>query len=173
LKKLLSILLFGLLIFNTLGFSFYSIFEKDSTTSNIIDNDDLILKIPLHLPYVTDWESTEPSDEEILKGNEYYKIVSKRIENDTLFVLCEFSQTSRERFWTLVSTFDDQAKADRNNHKGDSVNLLKNFLKEYMTIGRRHTFYFFEWAEPATFQYVAINLVSPETDTQSPPPDVV
>ena len=175
LKTILSILLFGLLIFNTLGFSFYSILEMSSpSTEKIPVNDsELILKFPLHIPYVTDWQSTEPSDEEILKGNEYYKIVSKQIVNETLYVHCELSQTSRERFWSLVSTFDDEAKANSHNHKGESVNLLKNFLKEYMAIGRKHTFYFFEWTEPAKFQFLAVTPILPYTSIPSPPPDFV
>ncbi|MCF2444222.1 hypothetical protein L0657_09655 [Dyadobacter sp. CY345] len=173
-KTLLSILLLGLLIFNTLGFSCYSILEEDFSNSNIAlsGDDDIILKFPLQIPYLTDWHNTEPSDEEILRGNEYYKVVSKQIVNDTLYVHCQFSQTSRERFWTLVSSFEDHAKTESDSHKGSSANILKNFLKEYMAICRKHIFYFFEWNEPSSFEYILSKLVPPTESIQSPPPDL-
>ena len=173
-KTPLSILLLGLLIFNTLGFSIYNIWEADNPSSSGTSpgTEDIVLKFPLQLPYLTDWHSAEPSDEEILRGNEYYKVMSKQIVNDTLYVHCQFSQTSRERFWTLVSTFEDSLKTDNHSHKSDSVNLLKNFLKEYMAIGRKHIFYFFEWSEPTRFEYIASSVISPPGSIQSPPPDL-
>ena len=158
-----------------MGFSFYSIWEMNSPKEVVYSaNDtDLVLKFPLSIPYLSDWQSSELSDEEILKGNEYYKIVSKQILNDTLYVHCEFSQTSRERFWSLVSSFDDHTKTNSDAHKGAPSSILKNFLKEYMALGRKHTFYFFEWPVPATYQYLAGITPIPYIFIQSPPPDLV
>jgi hypothetical protein len=158
-----------------MGFSVYNMMENDINPpkKSALENCDLLLKFPLTLPYLSNWESTEPSNEELLKGNEYYKIVSKQILNDTLYVQCAFSQTSRERFWSLVSTFDDHSKTNSDSHKGAPASILKNFLKEYMAIGRKYTFYIFEWSTPATYQYVADILMLPESSIPSPPPDLV
>ena len=156
-----------------MGFSFYSIWETNSPREVLYSpNDaDLILKFPLGIPYLSDWQSPEPSDDEILKGNEYYKIVSKQILNGTLYVRCEFSQTSRERFWSLVSSFDDHSKTNSDSHKGSASTILKSFLKEYMALGRKHTFYFFEWPVPAAYYYVSNTMPLPFISLQSPPPD--
>lgn len=149
--------------------------ENDSNAlkKSSLGNCDLLLKFPLTLPYLSTWENMEPSNEELLKGNEYYKIVSRQILNDTLYVQCAFSQTSRERFWSLVATFDDHAKTNADTHKGAPASILKNFLKEYMAVSQRHIFYIFEWSTPATFQYVADTLLIPESSIPSPPPDLV
>lgn len=174
-KTLVSILLFGLLFFNMMGFSVYNILglsEKENRSA-VSDSNDLLLKFPLAMPYLNNWQNAEPSDEELLTGNEYYKIVSRQIVNDTLYVHCEFSQTARERFWSLVSTFDDEASTNNDAHKGVPLSILKNFLKEYMAIGRKHTFYFFEWSSPATYHYVAERPLIPAASIQSPPPDLI
>ncbi|MBE9463054.1 hypothetical protein ACFP1I_27225 [Dyadobacter subterraneus] len=158
-----------------MGFSVYNLLEKDDNDAlkSELANCDLLLKFPLTLPYLGEWESSMPSNEELLKGNEYYKIVSKQIVNDTLYVQCEFSQTSRERFWCMVSTFEDHAKTNSDSHKGATGTILKNFLKEYMAIGRKHTFYIFEWSTPVTFDYTPYCPVIPESSIPSPPPDLL
>lgn len=158
-----------------IGFAVYNMLEGDTkpVKKSLLGEYDLLLKIPLTLPYLSSWESTELSDEELLKGNEYYKIVSKKIVNDTLFVACAFSQTSRERFWSQVSTFDDLANSDSDTNKGAPASILKNFMKEYMALGQKHIFYVFEWAASSAFHYVADILSIPESSIPSPPPDLV
>ena len=158
-----------------MGFAVYNMLEGGTkpVKKALLGEYDLILKVPLTLPYLSSWESTELSDEELLKGNEYYKIVSKKIVNDTLFVACAFSQTSRERFWSQVSTFDDLAKSDSDTHEGAPASILKNFMKEYMALGQKHIFYVFEWAASSAFHYVADILSIPESSIPSPPPDLV
>jgi hypothetical protein len=159
-----------------MGFAVYNMIENNTTTIEkaSLKNYDLLLKVPLALPYLSNWESTEISDEELLKGNEYYRVVSKKIVNDTLFVECAFSQTSRERFWSLVSTFDDLVKSDSDTHKGAPASILKNFLKEYMALGQKHIFYVFEYAASSPFHYyIADILSSPESSIPSPPPDLI
>jgi hypothetical protein len=173
LKALVSILLFGLLFFNMMGFSVYNILGSDERENQKIASieNDLLLKFPLAMPYLNNWHHTDPTDEELLTGNEYYKIVSKQIVNDTLYVHCQFSQTARERFWSLVSTFDDEA--NNHAHSGLTHSILKNFLKEYMAIGRKHTFYFFEWPVPVSYQFIAQQPGAIITNLQTPPPDLL
>jgi hypothetical protein len=173
LKNLLNILLLGLLIFNTMGFSVYTIFEQLTAEENNRSSDpsDLILKFPLTLPYLTQWESQEPSNEELLKGNEYYRIVSRQIIRDTLYVKCEFSQTARERFWSIVSTFDDQIKKDAGTSKESPSSLLKDFVKEYMALSRTHIFYILEWCAPATFPGVRDYPSQANLSIPTPPPN--
>jgi hypothetical protein len=173
LKNLLSILLLGLLIFNTIGFSVYTIFEqiKAEEKSEPSDPSDLVLKFPLTLPYLTQWESQEPSNEELLKGNEYYRIVSRQIIRDTLYVKCAFSQTARERFWSLVSTFDDQIKQDAGTPKDFPSSLLKDFVKEYMALSRTHTFYILEWCAASSFPPVTDYPSPADLSISTPPPN--
>jgi len=141
--------------------------------NEFVVTEDLLLKFPINLIHHNGQLHPEISDEEILKGNEYYKIVSRQIVNDTLYVRCEFSQTARERFWSLVSTFDDHSKTSKNSNRGVPHAILKNLLKEYMAMGRKHTFYFFEWSETASYHYLTCSLLNPSVSISSPPPDSV
>ena len=157
-----------------LGYSIYVISEKQDTSKDppTTKENDLTLKFPLQLPYVTGWQSSELSDEEILRGNEYYKIISKEIVQDTLIVHCEFSQTSRERFWTLVSNFDDQSNAHRHRQQEETGKLMKNFLKEYLKAASKHTFYLFEWCITSLILYFETPVATPAIFVASPPPDL-
>jgi hypothetical protein len=175
LKNLLSILLFGLLIFNMMGFSVYNIMEQNEAKEAAIKDDkDLLIKFPVAVPYLTDWQNAEEGEGELLHGTEYYNIVSKQIVNDTLYVKCRFNENARDRFWNLVSTFDDQVKTSQDHQKGASSFLLKSLLKEYMATGRKHTFFVLEWlAPPAIYQHNAFSFTDlPQNGIPAPPPDL-
>lgn len=56
---------------------------------NLYDNSQLIeLKVPMNLPYQTDWASYQRCDGEIEIKGTLYKYVKRKISNDTLFVMC-------------------------------------------------------------------------------------
>lgn|GEM_PF-993055 len=176
LKIFLPILLFGLLIFNMMGFSFYNIagnVDQEKVPVNEADQE-FLLKIPISLPYATDWQIAEPAEGELVQGADYYDIVSKQMLNDTLFVKCRYRENARDRFWNLVSTFEDQVKSSKESPKNQNNSLLKNLLKEYMANGRKLTFFILDWAFPATYKtFVAHATALTEYGVTVPPPDFV
>lgn len=157
-----------------MGFSVYSIMElKNADSESFSQNSkEITLKVPVSLPYLSDWQSPEESSGELLHEADYYNIVSKQIVNDTLYVKCHFNENARDRFWNLVSTFDDHIKSSQDTQKGHSNFLLKNLLKEYMANGRKHTFFVLEWLSPAVYQNYASSFTEiPQNDLPAPPPD--
>lgn len=173
-KSFLPILLFGLLIFNMIGFSVYNITGNGEQRNVSLSetNPDFILKIPVTLPYATNWESDEPAEGELIHDADYYDITAKQMMNDTLFVKCRYKENARDRFWNLVSTFDDQMKSSKGSSKNQSSFLLKNLVKEYMASRRKLTFYILEWKVPAAYQTdVTPHSALPEYSVSVPPPD--
>lgn len=95
-KKLFTIVLIGLYLFNISGyFLFYKyyIHQSDQQLINQIDDcqyedSELIeVKIPLHLPYMTSWATYERADGELQHKGAYYNYVKRKISNDTLYLL--------------------------------------------------------------------------------------
>ena len=67
--------------------------ENEKITSRIdhenYNDDELIeVKIPINLPYQNNWLSFERYDGEISVDGKEYKYVKRKIENDTLTILC-------------------------------------------------------------------------------------
>lgn len=143
--------------------------QQPAGTNNIV------IKVPVSVPYQTSWDAPEPAEGQIEHEGRFYQMKSRQLINDTLYVQCEFDQTARDRFSDLVSKINDQVTGNASNPQNDAHSfLLKNFLKEYMTSGRKHTFYFVEWVSVATAQYPAIRSSQPEPhfSIPSPPPDL-
>ena len=176
LKIFLPILLFVLLIFNMMGFSIYNIAGHDDQEKVPLNEtvQEFLLKIPISLPYAAEWQTQEPAEGELMQGADYYDIVSRKMLNDTLFVKCRYKENARDRFWNLVSTFEDQVKSSKESQKNQNNSLLKNLLKEYMANGRKLTFFILDWAFPATYKtFVAHATALSEYGVTVPPPDFV
>lgn len=155
-----------------MGFSIYSLLNTNCLDElpSALKNTGIILKIPFSLPYVTDWQGTENGEDELLHGDDFYHIISRKVANDTLYVQCEFNESARDRFWGLVSSFDEHIKStsDSKNHTAD---IMKNILKEYMSTDRRLTFFIFEWITPGTYPDIEVSLLNSVSNIFTPPPN--
>jgi len=131
---------------------------------------DIVVKVPVSLPYQVSWSHPEPSEGKIEHEGEYYQIKTKQLVSDTMYVYCEYDQNARDRYTELVDHIrDETGRTPSKNHSG----LLKNFMKEFMASNQKHIFFLIEWLEPtpsATDQYHdAVSQTSPSTP--APPPD--
>jgi hypothetical protein len=105
---------------------------------------DIVVKVPVSLPYQTDWSYPEPSEGKIRNGGDYYQIRSKQLKNDTLYVYCEYDQNARDRYMELVDHFQDETESPS---KKRHAKLLKSFLKEFMASRMKHAVLVIEWIE--------------------------
>ena len=96
-KKLASILLLLIFLFNTIGykaFFFYLEQEADKRieakieTLSELDAELIAVKIPINLPYQTDWREFESVDGEMTFKGKTYKYVKRKVLRDTLILLC-------------------------------------------------------------------------------------
>lgn len=131
---------------------------------------DIVVKVPVSLPYQVSWNHPEPSEGKIEHNGEYYQIRTKQLVNDTMYVYCEFDQNARDRYMALVDHIQDEMATPQ--QKSPSK-LLKNFMKEFMASHKKHIFFVMEWTETtpsATDQYSA-PVSQTDLNTPAPPPD--
>lgn len=183
-RRIISILLLGLLLYNMVGYSIVYLSEERYTISSVgkdlveqaAGSADIVIKVPVAVPYQTNWDAPEPVQGQIEHEGQFYQMKSRQLINDTLYVRCEFDQNARDRFSDLVSKINDQVTGQATGSQQDAhSSILKNFLKEYMTAGRQHVFYVLEW-EPSKNMALQfpVRSILPERyyAIPSPPPDL-
>ncbi len=96
-RRIISILMISCFIFNMIGyklFFYYQILEADSRIQvriNALDESKenlFTVKIPIRLPYHTDWKDFESVEGEMTYNNTTYKYVKRKVLRDTLILLC-------------------------------------------------------------------------------------
>jgi hypothetical protein len=97
LKKAVSIVLLSFFLFNTIGYKllfYYQVLVADSRMEakieNLQDSDPSLftVKIPIRLPYHTDWKDYESVEGEVTYHNTTYRYVKQKVFRDTLILLC-------------------------------------------------------------------------------------
>ena len=143
-KKIASILLLGLLLFNWCGYRWViNIVQQNADTKleakldrNEYDESQLIeIKVPVSMPYQTDWADFERYDGEIEVNGIHYKYVKRKVQDGQLVLKCIPNQTKQR----LESAKDDIFKAtndlqqDNAAKKSGAPNsvLVKNVLSDY------------------------------------------
>lgn len=143
-KKLIAILLVVLLLFNALGF--YGLLEglRYKTTLELVRRLDknqytqdeiVILKVPFAIPYQLNSSDYERVDGEMEYDGEFYRLVSQKLTNDTLFMACIKDHSSNRIHKALadyVKTFTDKP-AQNKNSKG-FLSFIKDFLPTIIEI---------------------------------------
>ncbi|QRR02002.1 hypothetical protein [Dyadobacter sandarakinus] len=181
-RRIISIALLGLLLYNMVGYSLVYLSEQTRTISaagnSFVErargSENILIKVPVSVPYQNDWAAPEPVQGQIEHHGRFYQMKSQQLINDTLYVQCEYDQNARDRFTELVSQINDQVTGQLpDSHDGQHSTILKNLLKEYMSSGRKHTFYVMEWvpARPAPVMATPLHAASLHFSMPSPPPD--
>lgn len=94
---MVAITLLFIHLFNLAGYQLlfeYFIFQSDKHLSQQLDSrhydeEQLVeVKLPLHLPYLTNWNEYERVDGEMEVKGVYYSYVKRKVCNDTLYLLC-------------------------------------------------------------------------------------
>jgi hypothetical protein len=180
LRRIISILLLALLVYNMMGYSLAYLLEErnDVRDTNYIEHHpfskDIVIKLPVNIPYQTNWAQPEPVDGKIEHNGEFYQMVSRQLINDTMYVHCEYDQNARDRFMDLVSNINEQITGEAANpSKGAPSMIMKSFLKEYLTIRKQYTFYLIEWSDHfVLYPPVHVTWMDSSLAIPAPPPDL-
>jgi hypothetical protein len=100
----------------------------DADNYNVAE--EVLIKIPITIPYATDSKEFERVNGEFEHNGEFYRLVKQRLSNDTLYVVCIKDHTSKrinEALADYVKTFTDNP-----GNTSHSVNTLPNFIKDYV-----------------------------------------
>ena len=144
----------------------------EGTVEKSLYSSDIVIKVPISLPYQTSYGFPEPVEGDILHEGEPYQMQTRQLINDTLYIHCEFDQNARDRFASLVSRIQDEVTADHPSKKSTST-ILKNFLKEFLALARSHVFYLLEWipARSKVADQYRMAVAGHCGNIPSPPPD--
>jgi hypothetical protein len=177
LKKIASILLLALFLFNVGGY--YLVFwglerHADNELAARLDSDlyseeeTVELKIALTLPYPIQQQGFERINGKFEHRGEFYKLVKQRVLNDTLYVICIKDQQKK----SLNKTMNDYVKLsnDLPGAASKAISLLGKLIKEY-NVGAAlilatsvHSY------SVISFTGFATDLITRESKIASPPP---
>ncbi len=139
-RKLTSIALIALLLFNVLGYyGFFLGLEYQNrqalihsfNTDNYEQLEQITIKVPLSVPYATDTQDYQRVDGEFEHQGEFYQMVKQRLSQDTLYIVCvKDSQSKRinQALTDYVKTLTDKSENGKSRH----TLILPAFIKEYI-----------------------------------------
>ena len=142
-KKIASILLLALLLFNWVGYRLMSMYYEKQVTAQLearLDKNDyneaelIEMRVPLDMPYQTSWQEFERYDGEIEIDGKHYQYVKRKIDNGELVLLClpnhdkNELQQKRDAFFLLSN---DLGYASKGNDGKLPLSVLKSPVSEY------------------------------------------
>ena len=149
--KPIAILLLMIHIFTVGGYRFvFDKLEKDASVQLIdkldkdeyADNELIEMKVPLPMPYQTNWSSFERYNGEIEINGILYNYVKRKVWNDTLILMCIPNHdkmqlnSAKEQFFSLVNDLDQKGKETPATPK---ANVIKTITTDYQAIEAIHT----------------------------------
>jgi hypothetical protein len=143
-KRIAAIFLLGLLLFNWVGYEFYTAILQDHADKTMVANLDLnnysdadliSIKVPaLHLSSYVNSKEFQRVDGQIEIGGVLYNYVKRRFSEDSLELLCipnktsTSLQTARNEFFKLVNDLQHPGQSKKSDQHNSS---FKGFNAEY------------------------------------------
>lgn len=122
-KKVISILFLLVFLFNVVGYKIFFYYLELAADERIqtkieqiseLDQELITIKIPINLPYHTDWANFERVDGEVNFKGKIYKYVKQKVSRDTLILLC----------------INDQEKTEINKQRDNYVKKINDLSTE-------------------------------------------
>ena len=149
LNRIIAILLLSVHFFTVCGYQlFFSLAENiadrqivASLDANNYDESELVqIRLPLNIPYTTNWKDYERCDGNILLNGIHYNYVKRIVYNDTMYLYCIPNQQKTGLNHTK-NEFARQLTDLPSNHKGDQPTTKKvNLADEYNTENCHYNF---------------------------------
>lgn len=143
-KKIAALFFITLFLFNLFGYKLVVQYMQQKASNqlearldkNLYNESQLIeLKIPMHLPYQTNWSGYQRFDGEIEVDGIMYKYVKRKVADDTLYVMC-IPNTKKMNLETAKNDFfklSNDLTQDNNSKKSDNSKTIsfKSLQGEY------------------------------------------
>ncbi|HOY03878.1 MAG TPA: hypothetical protein PLO67_00675 [Saprospiraceae bacterium] len=100
-----------------------------------IDKEDeqIVIKVHASLPYTGNWEESDPEQKCFKVGEEFYNVVERRYENDTLYFTLQRNLNARDKFDAL-STILNELNSGENTHKQQPGHHNAPSAKDFLTV---------------------------------------
>lgn len=90
----------------------------------------VIIKLPFTLPYSTDWQTPLEADGLLEIKGEFYTIIQKKLERDTLYFECLKNNHAQEIFFSFGNLANEMKQSTGNAQRQKQQNLLISILKQ-------------------------------------------
>ncbi|GAC1426037.1 MAG: hypothetical protein NVS9B7_28110 [Flavisolibacter sp.] len=142
--KTAAILLLTILGFNLIGYKLLFDYLQNTNDelvqlaldkNNFNDSDLITLKIPISLPYITDYKDFERVDGEVTINGIFYRYVKRKVENGELILMCLPDRkkmelmSGKEAFFKLANDIEQYSPSKQSNHK--STTIFKLVVYDY------------------------------------------
>ena len=143
-KKVTALFFITLFLFNLFGYRLVVQYMQQKVSNqleakldkNLYNESQLIeLKVPMHLPYQTNWSAYQRFNGEIEINGTLYKYVKRKVANDTLYVMC-IPNTKKMNLETAKNDFfklSNDLMQNNNSKKSDNSKTIsfKSLQGEY------------------------------------------
>jgi hypothetical protein len=180
LKKLTSISLLVLLIFNILDSTFVFLIDKWQEQYIVQPNvffeergDQLVMKLPMSIPYLGSWEESEKTDGFIIYKGVFFRTTQRIFANDTLYTYGAKERAGQENMLSLLQQIKKHVSNAPVSPGRKALDFLKNLTKDYIQFDSSSVSFFeIEDLPLKIYTHHGIMLTSIKL-VLSPPPDLV
>ena len=137
-------MLFSVLLYQAGGFALQYLSDGNTVAIDAETEETVVVKIPINLPYQTDWVSAEEVDGSVRQGDEFYEMKSRKVENDTLVTVMVKDRNARENFFDLAEQVNEHL-TDEPGSTPAKTKLINTLVKEYCAQSSGWVFYILDW----------------------------
>ena len=137
-------MLFSVLLYQAGGFALQYLSDGNTVAIDPETEETVVVKIPINLPYQTDWLSAEEVDGSVRQGDEFYEMKSRKVENDTLVTVMVKDRNARENFFDLAEQVNEHL-TDEPGSTPVKTKLINTLVKEYCAQSSGWVFYILDW----------------------------
>jgi len=186
-KKVAALFFIALFLFNLFGYRLVVQYMQQKVSNqleasldkNLYSDAQLIeLKVPMNLPYQTNWSAYQRYDGEIEVDGIMYKYVKRKVANDTLYLMC-IPNTKKMSLETAKNDFfklSNDLMQNNNSKKSDNSKAIsfKNLQGEYDEYSfELNTQFAFENIHNFRLLTGPVNLLSSPHISPEQPPDTL
>jgi len=169
-------------VFNLAGYKCWFLIREGQTVLSksagqpvYNDNELTVVKIPLSLPYSTNWSSFECYNGSVEIAGRHYEYVKRKVVNDTLILLC-LPNAAKDKLVAAKNSFEKlvSGQSDTNNKQSTTVPDILKLLNTVCSYEHHFNLTFPVLEAP---QYAALNssavLRGATTATWQPPDGLI
>lgn len=102
----------------------------------------MTVKVPVSLPYQTNWTTPQSVEGKLQVGHEFYEMVEQIMLNDTIYITCKPDRDARANFYALAEHINKHINDNAGDGPKPSKSIVIQLLKEYISFQRLHSFFY-------------------------------
>jgi hypothetical protein len=141
-KRLVSIFFLCLIVLNTVGYYGLLLIVRRQLTTKILQRietnagelgGDLILTIPIQMPYSEDAKEYTSAEGEIIYRGEIYRFVKQRFYHDMLYLVCKRDNQST-RLRDQIADYSRLFSGQDADHADSTIKIINSISKDYTPV---------------------------------------